>query len=187
VVVPVSTSGCVEAAIAPFGGRVVYTKVGSPSVVRAMREQRAVFGGEDNGGLIFPAFQLARDGAMTAAGALDVLARREISLAELVKDVPPHHLLKETVACPVELRTAVLDRVRERLGGGGARVETLDGLKVYSGTGWLLLRPSGTEPIFRVSAEAPDAGDARALVEKGVRTVREVLAEVGKAPGPSAR
>jgi len=182
VVVPVSTSGCVEAAIAPFGGRVVYTKVGSPSVVRAMREQRAVFGGEDNGGLIFPAFQLARDGAMTAAGALDVLARRGLSLAELVKDVPAHHLVKETVACPVEMRDAVLGRVRERLGGGGARVETMDGLKVYSGAGWLLLRPSGTEPIFRVSAEAPEAADARALVDKGLRTVRDVLAEVGAPP-----
>ena len=182
VVVPVSTSGCVEAAIAPFGGRVVYTKVGSPSVVRAMREQRAVFGGEDNGGLIFPAFQLARDGAMTAAGALDVLARRGLSLSELVKDVPAHHLVKETVACPVEMRDAVLGRVRERLGGGGARVETMDGLKVYSGAGWLLLRPSGTEPIFRVSAEAPEAADARALVDKGLRTVRDVLAEVGAPP-----
>jgi len=179
VVVPISTSRCVEEAIAPLGGRIVYTRVGSPSVVRAMREHHAVFGGEDNGGLIFPGFQLARDGAMTAAGTLDLLAREGLSLADLVKDVPAHHLIKETVACPVELRAAVLERVRERLGRGGARIDTMDGLKVITDRGWLLLRPSGTEPIFRVSAEAKDAEEARALAESGLRTVRETLAELG--------
>jgi phosphomannomutase / phosphoglucomutase len=179
VVVPVSTSQCVEEAVAPLGGRVVYTRVGSPSVVRAMREHHAVFGGEDNGGLIFPAFQLARDGAMTAAGALDLLARKGVSLAELLREVPRHHLIKETVACPVELRAPVLQRVRERLDRGGARVDTLDGLKVYTAKGWLLLRPSGTEPIFRVSAEAKDAADAKALSETGLQAVQEVLAALG--------
>jgi phosphomannomutase / phosphoglucomutase len=181
VVVPVSTSLAVEEAVKPHGGRVLYTRVGSPSVTRAMREHRAVFGGEDNGGLVFPAFQLARDGAMTLAGMLDLLARRGASLADLAKDVPRFHLLKETVACPVELRSAVLAKVAERLGRGGARVETLDGVKVYSANGWMLLRPSGTEPIFRISAEAKDAGAARALADEGLRTVREALAELAGA------
>ena len=179
VVVPVSTSRCVEDAVAPHGGRVVYTRVGSPSIVRAMREHHAVFGGEDNGGLIVPDFQLARDGAMALAATLDLLTRRGSTLADLVRDVPRYHLLKETVACPVELRAQVLSRVAERLGKGGARIETLDGLKVYSARGWLLLRPSGTEPIFRVAAEAKDASDARALADEGLRTVREALAEAG--------
>jgi len=179
VVVPVSTSRCVEDAVAPHGGRIVYTRIGSPSIVRAMREHRAVFGGEDNGGLIFPAFQLARDGAMALAGTLDLLARRGASLADLVRDIPSYHLLKETVACPVELRAQVLARVAERLGRGGAKVETLDGVKIYSSRGWVLLRPSGTEPIFRVAAEAKDPSDARALADEGLRTVREALAELG--------
>jgi phosphomannomutase / phosphoglucomutase len=179
VVVPVSTSLAVEEAVRPFGGRVTYTRIGSPSVTRAMQEQKAVFGGEDNGGLIFPAFQLARDGAMTLAATLDLLARRGGTLGDLAKEVPKYHLLKETVGCPVALRERVLARVAERLARGGARVETLDGVKVYLPTGWLLLRPSGTEPIFRVAAEAKAADDARALSELGLRTVREALAEVG--------
>jgi len=181
VVVPVSTSKAVEDAVAPGGGTVVYTKIGSPSIVRAMREHRAVFGGEDNGGLIVPGFQLARDGAMALAATLDLLARRGCSLAELVRGIPRYQLVKETVACPVALRAQVLERVRERLARGGAKVETLDGLKVYSSAGWLLLRPSGTEPIFRIAAEAKEAAAARSLADEGLRTVREVLAGLGAA------
>jgi phosphomannomutase / phosphoglucomutase len=179
VVVPVSTSLAVEAAVGPVGGRVLYSRVGSPSVTHAMQEHRAVFGGEDNGGLIFPGFQLARDGAMTLAATLDLLARRSASLAELLRDVPRFHLIKETVPCPVALRSKVLGRIAERWAKAGARVDTLDGVKVTSAKGWVLLRPSGTEPIFRVSAEAKDAADARALADEGLRTVREALAEVG--------
>jgi len=177
VVVPVSASLAVEEAIQPFGGRVVYSRVGSPSVTRAMQEQHAVFGGEDNGGHIFPAFQLARDGAMTLAATLDLLARKGGSLADLVRGIPRFHMFRDTVPCPVERRTEVLARVTERLGRGGGRVETLDGVKVSTARGWVLLRPSGTEPIFRVTAEAKEADDARSLGNEGLRAVREALAE----------
>ncbi len=179
VVAPVSTSRCVQDAITPVGGRMVYTRVGSPSVVRAMREQRAVLGGEDNGGTIFPAFQLARDGAMALAAALDLIARRGASLAELVRGIPAYHLVKETVACPVERRSAVLDELLGRLGRGGRRLETLDGIKVEATNGWFLVRPSGTEPIFRVVAEAKDAADARALADEGLQAVRDAVAAAG--------
>ncbi|HTT16988.1 MAG TPA: phosphoglucosamine mutase [Thermoplasmata archaeon] len=181
VVVPVSTSRAVEDAVAPVGGRVVYTKVGSPSVVRAMREHHAVFGGEDNGGLVVPGFQLARDGAMAAAATLDLLARKEASLEEILRGVPSYHLVKETVACPVALRETVLARAAALLDRGGAKVDTLDGVKVLRPGGWFLVRPSGTEAIFRIAAEAKDEADARALADEGMRTVREALAELAGA------
>ncbi len=178
VVVPVSASQAVEDAVAPLGGHVVYSRVGSPSVVRAMRDHHAVFGGEDNGGLIFPAFQLARDGAMALAAALDLLARRGATLAELVAEVPRYALVRETVACPVELRGPVLARLAEEFGRGGAEVDTLDGVKVRGPSGWFLLRPSGTEPIFRVSAESRDATAARRLADQGLGAVRHAIAEL---------
>jgi phosphomannomutase / phosphoglucomutase len=183
VVVPVSTSLAVEEAVRPAGGRVVYTRVGSPSVSRAMQEHRAVFGGEDNGGVIFPAFQLARDGGMALAATLDLLARRGASLAELVRDVPKFHLVKETVACPVDLRGRVLERIAQQLAHRGDRLETLDGVKLTTSRGWLLLRPSGTEPIFRIAAEARSAEEARSLADEGLRTVREALETLGRPAG----
>jgi phosphomannomutase / phosphoglucomutase len=184
VVVPVTASQAVEDAVKPLGGTVVYTRVGSPSVTRAMLERRAVFGGEDNGGLVFPSFQLARDGAMSVAATLDLLAWSERPLADLLSEVPHYALVREKVACPVEYRDRVIGRVTESMRTTAERTETLDGVKAYLEGGWVLLRPSGTEPIFRISAEAKDPSRARALADLGLEQVRRVLTELG-VPAPA--
>ena len=128
VVTPVSGSQAVEDAVRPLGGSVVYTRIGSPAVTREMQEQRAVFGGEENGGLIFPSHQLARDGAMTAAAVLDLLARRGADLAQVLAELPRYVLVKEKVACPIELRQDVLKRVTDALVRDSVKVVTLDGV-----------------------------------------------------------
>ena len=178
IVTPVTASQSVEDAVRPLGGEVVYTRTGSPTVTHAMQERHALFGGEENGGLIFPAHQLARDGAMSAAAVLDLLARRRATLAEVLADLPRYTLLKEKESCPVELRDAVLDRVTARLSHDAERVVTLDGVKAYRDGGWVLLRPSGTEPLFRVFAESRDPARARALADLGLAAVRDALREV---------
>ncbi len=179
VVTPVSAPQSVEDAVRPLGGTVVYTRIGSPTVTREMQQRSAVFGGEENGGLVFPVHQLARDGAMTVAAVLDLLARRGASLEEVLRDLPRYTLLKEKVGCPVEYREKVVARLVEVLSKESERVVTLDGVKAYLDGGWVLLRPSGTEPLFRVFAESKDPARARALVERGLALVREAIADVG--------
>ena len=179
VVTPVSASQSVEDVVRALGGEVVYTRVGSPVVTREMQRRRAVFGGEENGGLIFPAFQLARDGAMTAAAVLELLATRGLTLSEAVKDLPAYTLVKEKTACPVERRGAVLERLAATAEAEGGRVVTLDGLKIFYPDGWMLLRPSGTEPLIRVFAESKDPVRARALAAEGLAKVRAVLEALG--------
>jgi len=182
VVVPVAASQAVEDIVKPLGGTVVYTRVGSPSITREMQTRKAVFGGEDNGGLVFPAFQLARDGAMAVAATLDLLARTGRPLADLLREIPRYTLVKEKVACPAELRDRVLARVTESMGSTAERVVTTDGLKAYFEGGWVLLRPSGTEPIFRISAEAKEPARARALADLGLERVLRALTELGAPP-----
>jgi phosphomannomutase/phosphoglucomutase len=177
VVTPVSASQSLEDAVTSAGGTVVYTRVGSPSVTHEIQARKAIFGGEENGGLIFPAFQLARDGAMTAAGVLDLLARRGVGLADALLGLPKYTLLKEKAPCPVALRSSVLARVTETLTKGADRVVTIDGIKVYRDGGWVLLRPSGTEPLFRIFAESKDPARARALADAGKSAVRTAVAE----------
>lgn len=175
IVTPVSASQSVEDVVRELGGEVVYTRVGSPVVTREMQRRKAVFGGEENGGLIFPAFQLARDGAMTAAAVLELLAVRGLALSEAVKDLPAYTLVKEKIACPVDRRTAVLERLAAEATRSGDRVVTLDGLKVFRKDGWVLLRPSGTEPLIRVFAESKDPARAQALAREGLDAVRAAL------------
>ena len=181
VVTPISASQAVEDAVVPLGGTVVYTAVGSPSVTHAMQEHRAVFGGEENGGLIFPQFQLARDGGMTAAGVLDLLARTGATLPELLRNIPRYTLIKLKVDCPGPLRDPVLERAGATLRAAANRVVTIDGVKAVFADGWVLLRPSGTEPLFRIFAESKSPDRARALAEQGAQAVRSAIGALGRA------
>jgi phosphomannomutase/phosphoglucomutase len=182
VVTPVTSSQSVEDVVRPIGGEVVYTKVGSPTVTREMKARQAIFGGEENGGLIYPELQLARDGAMSAAALLAVLAREEKSLEEAVSDLPAYILRKEKVVCP----TSHLDRVFSELAPVFAeesdRVVTLDGIKSYRDGGWVLIRRSGTEPLIRVFAEARDAGTADKLTSHALGLVRAAIERVKTEP-----
>ena len=181
VVVPVSASQSVEDAIRPFGGKVVYTRIGSPTVTHEMQVRGAVFGGEDNGGHIFPGLHYARDGAMTLAAVLDLLARRESDLGTLLAELPRYAVIKEKVACPTALRDQVVARLVERFTPDSEKVVTLDGVKAFRAGGWVLLRPSGTEPLFRVYAESKDPERARSLADEGLAAVRAAIDELGSA------
>jgi phosphomannomutase/phosphoglucomutase len=129
-------------------------------VTHELQARNGIFGGEENGGLIFPDFQLARDGGMTAAAMLDLLARRGQGLAEALAHLPKYALIKVKEPVPVALREPVLARVSEVLQAGSERVVTLDGVKVFRDGGWVLVRASGTEPLFRVFAESKDLAPA---------------------------
>lgn len=181
VVTPVSTSSVLEEVVKAEGGTIRRTRVGSPIVARVMLESGAVFGGEENGGVIFPGHQFCRDGAMSVAKMLDLLAREDRPLSALVASLPEYHLHKEGLEVPVERRQAVLDAV-VRL-SRGRDVETLDGVKIREPDGWVLVRPSGTEPLFRVYAEAKTPERAKALAAEGLALLRRALEEAG----PTAR
>ncbi len=173
VVTPVSTSSVIDDVVREAGVRVLRTRVGSPIVARAMLQQGATFGGEENGGLIFPAHQFCRDGGMTLAKMLEVVAREGTRLSALVAELPEYHLSKSALEVPVDRREATLEAlvglVKDR------EVETIDGVKIHAPDGWVLVRPSGTEPLFRVYAEAHSAEHAKALAQEGVELIRKAL------------
>ncbi|HLE96213.1 MAG TPA: phosphoglucosamine mutase [Candidatus Thermoplasmatota archaeon] len=173
VVTPVSSSSCVEDYVTQKGGRVEYTKVGAPVVARRMMEIGAVFGGEENGGLIFPQHQHCRDASMTLAAVLEILARTGRKLGDLIDEVPEYHVHKHKIACAEEAKARVLEAFAAA--HTGDRVDRTDGVKVLSKDGWVLVRPSGTEPIVRVYAESRDATRARALGDAALDELRRLV------------
>lgn len=177
VVTPVATSLAVEAMVERAGGEVEYTAVGSPVVNRRLVETGGVFGGEENGGFVFPAHQFGRDALMTLAYGLDLVARKG-PLSELLAEVPDYRTVKTSVECPEDAKAEVLDALRDKVAEDHDRVDTLDGVKVWLDDGWVLVRPSGTEPLIRVFAEAADPELAR---ERADSWVDEVEALVGGA------
>ncbi|HEX2065194.1 MAG TPA: phosphoglucosamine mutase [Candidatus Thermoplasmatota archaeon] len=164
----VSSSSCVADAVRMGGGRLEWTVVGSPIVAREMLRHKAVFGGEDNGGLMFARHQVCRDGLMAMAFLLELLAKTGRPLSSLLAEVPSYALVKDKLHVPDAQKQAVLARYKESLAAqaGILSVDDRDGVKAYLAEGWVLVRPSGTEPIYRVQAESASAATAQALVDR---------------------
>jgi phosphomannomutase/phosphoglucomutase len=140
-----------------------------------MLEIGAVFGGEENGGMIFPRHQYCRDGAMTAAKMAEVVAV-EGALSDLLKKIPAYSLEKRKINVPEKRKEALAKQICDAF--AGQRTDLTDGLKVYFDEGWSLIRPSGTEPIFRVYAEGRSEEDARRIADKCERVVKKLLEEM---------
>ncbi len=177
VVTAVSSSSCVEELVKKYHGKIEYTKVGSPVIARVMRKKKGVFGGEENGGLIFPDFQYCRDGGMAAAKILEIMAKNKKTLSELIADVPTYFLYKTKIPCPGEKKEKVMTIFVEKMKKEKYRMNTIDGVKIFFSQGWVLVRPSGTEPIYRIFAESKNMKDAKDMAEKEKKMIKKIIEE----------
>lgn len=168
IVTPVSSSQRMADVAKDAGVELYWTAVGSINVARKMMEVNAVFGGEGNGGLIFPKHQYCRDGAVACAKILEILAGGK-KLSELAKSVPEYFNAK--TKAPSEDTQATMERVKLEASELGLKIDTLDGIKILYEDGWVLIRPSGTEPIIRIFAEAKKQERAEELMQEGVNMV----------------
>jgi phosphomannomutase len=166
VVVNLSTSLVVDDAAAAFGTMVTRAPVGEANVARAIQQTAAVIGGEGNGGVMLPALHVGRDAPLAAALVLDLLARTERSVADLVNGSPRYTIVKAKAP-----RGPDLDPVYAALGRAfpSADLDRQDGLRLAWPGKWLHVRPSGTEPIVRLIAEAPTRAEAESLVAQATR------------------
>jgi phosphomannomutase/phosphoglucomutase len=180
VVTPVTTSTCFEDVIKANNGRLIYTKVGSPIVARTMMKHHAVFGGEENGGLIFPELQYCRDAAMTCAKILEILSNEQRPLSELIREIPHYEMLKMKMSCPNDKKEQVMNQLAEQMKGNSdvVTVDRTDGVKLFMKNGWVLMRPSGTEPIFRVYVETKNKQDTQQLAATYEDIVERLIARV---------
>ncbi|MBN2110304.1 MAG: phosphoglucosamine mutase [Methanosarcinaceae archaeon] len=173
VVTPVSSSSRMLDVTRDAGVELVWTAVGSINVARKMMEVDAVFGGEGNGGLIFPEHQYCRDGAMACAKFLEIIAGGQ-KLSELAASVPVYYNSKTKVRC--EDLEGTMDKVKKAFAGSENKVDAIDGVKIWYDDGWVLIRPSGTEPIIRIFAESGTQERAEGLMKEGVKLVEECKA-----------
>jgi len=169
VVTNLSTSLVVDDAAKAFDLAVERAPVGEANVVERMIECGAVIGGEGNGGVILPAVHLGRDAPVAAALALAALARTGLSVSAVVNGCPRYAIVKAKLDRPAGVLDAVFAALRRRWPDATADVQ--DGLRLAWGDRWIHVRPSGTEPVVRVIAEAPTDADAQGLVEDGRRAL----------------
>lgn len=176
IVCPINTTLAVPLVAKNANARVIFTKVGSVEVSREMVKRRAIIGMEENGGFMYGGLNEVRDGAMTTALVLEMLASHpRDSFSSLMSTLPTIFQFKSKFLCPNErVASKVLNKV---LGHGSpSSIETLDGVKVWiDDETWLMVRPSGTEPIIRMYAESTDKSLLDSKLEEYTRIIRQEL------------
>lgn len=172
-VTPVSSGRLIEDIANEAGAKIDWTEVGSVVVSHRLVEINAELGGEENGGVFYPAHQAVRDGAMTAAQIADIMVQENKSLSELVSDLPKYFSTKRKVPVPAEKKNTLLDSLLDIT--KNYKTTTLDGVKIIFDDGWILCRPSGTEPLWRCFAEAKTQDRADELCEVGVSHIKDAI------------
>jgi phosphomannomutase len=173
VVANLSTTMALDDVAASFGCPIFHTRIGEVNVTEEMQKQRAVIGGEGNGGVIYPRINFARDSLVAMALVMHLLAQKGKTVTQLLDQFPSYTIVKEKLVCPSAKISRVLKRVKEEY--KDHKMDLRDGVKVMVPEGWFLVRGSNTEPIVRVVAEARSETQARLLVNEVGDRVRECI------------
>jgi phosphomannomutase len=158
-----STSMMVDDVARKYGVRVIRTKIGEANVVEGLIGNGCGIGGEGNGGVIYPAISTVRDGLAGIALILELMAKSNKTIMELVKEWPSYPLVKEKIPCENKDPREVIRKLVELF--KNETIDVQDGLKIVRGNGWVHIRPSNTEPIIRCYAEAATIEMANDLVK----------------------
>jgi phosphomannomutase len=176
IVINCSTSMMASLIAAKHGVPCHVSAVGEANVVDRMLAERAVLGGEGNGGVIDPRVGLVRDSFVAMALVLDMMCAgdRLRSIDELARALPRLVMKKTKIDLAPEATGLALDAALGRIEAAfpQARASRLDGLRLDWDGGWLLVRGSNTEPIVRIVAEAGDDAE----VDAAIATARTLLA-----------
>jgi phosphomannomutase len=146
------------------GTHVIRAPVGEVNVAVRMRKEGAAVGGEGNGGVILSEVHLGRDAPVGVALLLQMLLEDNVKLSKTIARYPRYSIVKDKLDRPNAPLDVVYDALRQSF--VGAEADTQDGLRLSWQDRWVHVRPSGTEPIVRVIAEAPDAAAAHELVAR---------------------
>jgi phosphomannomutase / phosphoglucomutase len=175
IVCPLNTTMALSLVAKEEGANLIYTKVGSVEVSREMVKRKSLIGLEENGGFMYGKLNEVRDGIMTTALILDALALTGQKLSGLLSSLPSTFQYKSKFSCPT--KQIAEDVVGECLKHGNPkRIETLDGAKIWvDEETWIMVRPSGTEPLVRIYGESTDKLLLNSKVEEYSRLIKNKI------------
>jgi phosphoglucosamine mutase len=154
-------------AVEESGFEVIRTRVGDAFVSDELK-LGGDFGGEPSGCWIFPSVSYCPDGIYAAAQIIRIACEKR--LTKLVDDLPSYPILRGSVTG----EGVIIEKLEQRLmENEPISINTIDGLRLSFDDGWLLIRPSGTEPKIRLTAEARSEARAQSLYDLGIEAIRE--------------
>ena len=173
VVTCLNSGNIIENIVEKTNSRVVRTKVGSVEVSRRMVNDDALVGYEENGGFMFGNHNHVRDGAMTLALMLDLLSKSQSHLSQNIENLPPSFTTKTKIECSLEKSKIVISELLKEFPDSN----TSDGIKIQvDKDNWVMIRPSGTEPIIRIYGESNSQQNLDSLISNFVEKTKSILA-----------
>jgi phosphomannomutase len=163
-----SSSRMLDDVAAAHKTHVIRTPVGEANVVQAMLAHSAIIGGEGNGGVIDPRIVPGRDSLVAIAYILQLMTDTNQSISQLVAQIPHYEIVKTKFPCDRAAASRAVEALKVQF--ATERVDTQDGIRIDWPSAWVHARPSNTEPIMRIIAEAPD----RAAADKLIARVQEI-------------
>ena len=155
-----------------FESKVIRTKVGSVEVSRKMVPTNALIGFEENGGFMYGKHNQVRDGCMTLALMLESLATSNQSLYENITNLPPSFTTKDKISCSPETVSKLISSLKTEFPDS----DTSDGIKItIDSKNWVMIRPSGTEPIVRIYAESESNEKLDDLMSEYIQKVNSII------------
>ncbi len=175
-VTTVATSMIASELAKKHGYDIVYTKVGAPYMAEKVAgTKNVVLAGEEVGGVIWPELSLAKDGFMTAAKIIELVAKDGRKLSGIVEnELPKYHFVKTKIPCRNELKKKVMERIKKEMKKEYGKTMDIDGVRAEYEGGWVIVRASGTEPIIRIFSENKEERKAREVMEYWVGRVKKI-------------
>ncbi|APY12244.1 phosphoglucosamine mutase [Seonamhaeicola sp. S2-3] len=156
-----------------YGGTYEASAVGEVNVVKLMKKNKVVIGGEGNGGIIYPEAHYGRDALVGVALFLSLLADKNMSVSELRKTYPNYFMSKKKIQLTPDLDVdGILKEIENRY--KNEQLTTIDGVKIDFPENWVHLRKSNTEPIIRIYTEAKSQEEANNLADKFIAEIKEI-------------
>jgi phosphoglucosamine mutase len=171
----------VDHVVKKAGGKVIRTPVGDAFITEAMMKHKAVFGGEPVGAWVFPEHHMCPAGVLGALKIIEALDETEKTLEEFIIDVPEYPLDRVKLECPEKIKQKAMMQIAKKYQDVFRSVESVskvDGVRLEMENGWALIRPSGTEPLIRITVEGRTQKDVQAIMDDGQLLVKKVLGEL---------
>lgn len=172
IVTCINSGNAIDKIAGQVGAQVIRTRVGSVEVSQRMVQEDALIGFEENGGFMYGPHNQVRDGVMTASLVLDILANTQKSLSELVARLPESHTAKTKVPCTADAARNLIAALHSEY----PDADTTDGIRIrLDDDQWVMIRPSGTEPIVRIYAEGSSDESLRDIMGRFTGKVESAL------------
>ncbi len=176
IIYELSCSMAVEEYVKKLGGIPLVERVGHTFIMDRMIEEDALFGGEKSSHFYFSECYGVDDAVFASVRMTEILSKTSEKLSQIVASLPKYPSIHEkNFECPDELKFVVIEKIKSRFRDYGLKILDVDGVKWLDREGWVLLRPSNTEPVIRISAEARNEEKLKELYEFARKELNRIL------------